>query len=167
MRSRFSAYCEGSEIAIHYLANSYHPSSRVNNPIAEIAAFAKAAHFVELQVLGASDMMALPDQLQLQFRADHNAQQYQMAWVHFKVRFIMQDKLHLLEENSRFIYSDGRWTYLDGTLYDHPPVKLSRNDSCPCRSGKKYKQCRPHQIAGQKLAESFDATTDRSVINCM
>lgn len=149
MRSRFSAYCEGSDVAIHYLVNSYHPLTRHHNPAAEISAFAKAAHFIELQVLSASAVTAVPEQLRLVLADYCEGKQLQYATVHFKVQFIMQDKLQVLEENSRFINTNGQWAYLDGALVDHPALKLNRNDSCPCRSGKKYKNCRPHEIAGQ------------------
>ncbi len=147
MRSRFSAYCDGSDIAIRYLVDSYHPLSKANNPIDDIAAFAKAAHFIQLDVINASDESPLPDHLQQSatvFLTDDS-----FSTVHFKVQFIMQDRLHVLEENSRFIRSNQKWTYLDGFLTDHPSQKLSRNDSCPCKSGKKFKHCLPHQMAGQ------------------
>lgn len=155
MRSRFSAYCEGTDNAMIYLANSYHPCSRASNPVSEISAFAKAAHFIKLQVLNSSAIMALPESLQLTLGKEEAARHLQFATVHFKVQFIMQDKLHLLEENSRFICTGGQWTYLDGTLSNHPTFKISRNDSCPCGSGKKYKNCRPHQIAGQAVSDTL------------
>jgi len=151
MRSRFSAYCDGSADAIQYLASSYHPMSQADNPVSEISAFAKAAHFVYLEVINASAEIALPEQLQ-HVKIKHTVdQQLRFATVHFKVQFILHDKLHLLEELSRFIHSDHQWFYLDGTLTDHPPQKLSRNDNCPCRSGKKYKHCQPHLPAGQSV----------------
>ena len=55
MRSRFSAYCDGSDMAMQYVANSYHPLSQKDNPLSEITAFAKAAHFIRLEVISASD----------------------------------------------------------------------------------------------------------------
>lgn len=151
MRSRFSAYCDGSDMAMQYVANSYHPLSQADNQVGEITAFAKAAHFIALQVIDVSDELALPESLQQQHSEFTAGDALSYGTVHFKVQFIMQDKLHLLEEKSRFIRTDQQWSYLDGTLFNHPPQKLSRNDSCPCQSGKKYKNCRPHHIAGQNL----------------
>lgn len=151
MRSRFSAYCDGTDVAIQYVAKSYHPLSQADNPVAEISAFAKAAHFVSLQVVAASAESPLPESLQQQLAEFAAGNPLSYGTVHFKVQFIMQDKLHLLEEKSRFIKTDQLWSYLDGTLWDHPARKLSRNDSCPCQSGKKYKNCRPHLVAGQNL----------------
>jgi SEC-C motif-containing protein len=49
-----------------------------------------------------------------------------------------------MQELSRFIIQDGLWFYRDGTFDDHvqlAPVKIKRNDQCPCQSGKKYKKC--------------------------
>jgi len=45
-----------------------------------------------------------------------------------------------LHERSRFEQRDGRWLYLGGepTLTAR---KLSRNEPCPCGSGKKLKAC--------------------------
>ncbi|RVU41161.1 hypothetical protein EOE67_02870 [Rheinheimera riviphila] len=151
MRSRFSAYCDGSDVATQYVANSYHPLSQADNPVAEITAFAKAAHFIGLQVIDVSDELSLPESLQQRLPEFAAGSPLSFSTVHFKVQFIMQDKLHLLEENSLFIRTDLQWSYLDGTLWDHPTQKLSRNDSCPCHSGKKYKNCRPHRAAGQPV----------------
>lgn len=151
MRSRFSAYCDGSDVAMQYIANSYHPLSQADNPVAEITSFAKVAHFISLQVIDVREELSLPESLQQQLSEFAAGDTISYGTVHFKVQFIMQDKLHLLEEKSRFIRTNLQWSYLDGTLFNHPPQKLSRNDSCPCQSGKKYKNCRPHLIAGQHL----------------
>ncbi len=151
MRSRFSAYCDGSNTAVQYIANTYHPLSQAENPIDEITAFAKAAHFISLQVIDVSVELSLPADLQLLLSESPAGDSFSYGTVHFKVQFLMQDKLHLLEEKSRFIRTNLQWSYLDGTLYSHPPQKLSRNDSCPCQSGKKYKNCQPHQLAGQNF----------------
>lgn len=151
MRSRFSAYCDGSDVAMHYVASSYHPLSQADNPVDEITAFSKATHFIGLQVIDVSDELLVPESLQQRLLDGAAGDTLSYGTVHFKVQFIMQDKLHLLEETSRFIKTNLCWSYLNGTLWDHPAQKLSRNDSCPCQSGKKYKNCRPHRIAGQDL----------------
>jgi SEC-C motif domain protein len=43
------------------------------------------------------------------------------------------------QENSRFLFENGRWCYLDGHLVAQS--KPGRNAFCPCGSGKKYKKC--------------------------
>jgi len=154
MRSRFSAYCEGSAQAMQYLAQSYHPKSQAENPVSEITAFAKVAHFISLEIIQSSDPSLIPGPLQQQLSEWIDPEQDLYATVHFKARFIMHDKLHLLEESSRFIRSNQQWLYLDGAFTEHAPQKLSRNDSCPCRSGKKYKHCQPHLSAAHIAAQS-------------
>jgi SEC-C motif-containing protein len=150
MRSRFSAYCEGSATSIRYLAESYHFLSQPSNPSHEITAFAKAAHFIGLKIINSSAPSELPTELRKTLLPHGSLTSLGFATVHFQVKFMMDDRLQMLEEISRFIATEGRWSYLDGTLFDHPQQKLSRNDSCPCGSGKKYKNCRPHLSAGQK-----------------
>ena len=49
-------------------------------------------------------------------------------------------------EKGTFKKEDGSWLYVDGEIqkpkpYIRPEVKVSRNDTCPCGSGKKYKKC--------------------------
>ncbi len=47
-----------------------------------------------------------------------------------------------LHERSRFVREEGRWVYVDGEILPPvEPVKVGRNDPCPCGSGKKYKKC--------------------------
>lgn len=51
-----------------------------------------------------------------------------------------------LHEKAVFKRVDGKWFYIDGEIQKPMPftrsdVKVSRNDPCPCGSGKKYKKC--------------------------
>ncbi len=60
--------------------------------------------------------------------------------VEFTARYVDANREVSLRERSRFEQRDGRWLYVGGT----PQLtarKLSRNDSCPCGSGKKVKAC--------------------------
>lgn len=140
MRSRFSAYCVK---AIDYIANTYHQSQRSQNAVKEIAEFANAAYFLDLQVHAATEVIQLQVQQTVQSKhlpADTDA----IGTVSFSARFIMRDKIEQIVEISRFVNCGGRWFYLDGQLTPTPAVKISRNDLCPCNSGKKYKICQ-HQ----------------------
>ncbi len=40
-----------------------------------------------------------------------------------------------------------QWRYVDGVLTSKPSTSIGRNDTCPCGSGKKFKQCLIHQPA--------------------
>lgn len=152
MRSRFSAYVLR---LVPYIARTYHPSKQSDFATAEIRAFAEAATFLALQVIATagaeglqhlpSDCAAVPDPA----AADAAAMATQLGYVHFHVRFLLGDKLHLLEEGSRFLQVQQIWSYLDGVLVPHAVVKIGRNDSCPCGSGKKFKACTSHWLNGQ------------------
>ena len=61
--------------------------------------------------------------------------------VEFKAWFIEQEKLCCLHEISDFVRVDGRWCYHSGKLINEPVLSLSRNQPCPCGSGKKFKRC--------------------------
>lgn len=61
--------------------------------------------------------------------------------VEFKAWFLQRQKLHCLHEISDFIDKDGQWFYHAGQLIEEPTVDISRNQPCPCGSGKKFKRC--------------------------
>jgi SEC-C motif-containing protein len=55
------------------------------------------------------------------------------------IAFYQDENIEQLHEQSNFILQDNRWFYVDGQFL--PAVKLSRNQSCFCGSGKKLKKC--------------------------
>lgn len=59
------------------------------------------------------------------------------------VAFFQQDgqRFGQLHERSRFARQDGQWYYVDGNIL--PPLKVGRNEPCPCGSGQKRKICHP------------------------
>ena len=61
--------------------------------------------------------------------------------VEFIASMMINQELHLLHELSTFIREDNEWKYDSGNIFPTEIVKLSRNDFCPCGSGKKYKKC--------------------------
>lgn len=114
MRSRYSAYTLKN---IDYLLST---QCSVSDPLQvsqEIAAFANAAEFQHLEIVSA-----------------------EAEYVEFKAYFILDGKQSLLHERSRFTCNNGTWCYADGELYN-TTFTISRNDSCICQSGKKYKKC--------------------------
>jgi len=58
--------------------------------------------------------------------------------VEFKAYYKENGKVGLLHEKSYFIQQNGQWKYKDGELFN---TKIQRNEPCPCKSGKKFKQC--------------------------
>ena len=58
--------------------------------------------------------------------------------VTFMAYYRESNKIEVIKEHSYFIREDGRLKYDRGELHD---VQISRNELCPCGSGKKYKRC--------------------------
>ena len=150
MRSRFSAYVLQ---LVPYIADTYYPAVQSTEAIAEIAAFAGSARFLALQVLASGDTPVVePDQFPVLPSAFGVSEASKtLSYVHFKVWFLVADKLHLLEEHSRFVRIDGQWRYVDGVLLPHAVVKIGRKDGCPCGSGKKFKACHSHWLNQQTV----------------
>lgn len=146
MRSRFSAYFLQ---LVPYIAKTYYPAQQSADAIVEIADFARHARFVSLEVLSADSHTSVDPKLFSPLAAA--AATFETSFVHFKVSFLLADKLHLLEEHSRFVREQQEWRYVDGVLLPHPVHKIGRNDSCPCASGKKFKACNPHWLNGQPV----------------
>ena len=145
MRSRFSAYFLK---LVPYIANTYHHSQQSDLATLEISAFAETARFLSLQVVataGPEGFNGVPTKQV--FSAD--SANLATGYVHFIARFLIKDQLHQLEEQSRFVQEQQVWSYLDGVLLPHAVVKIGRNDSCPCGSGKKFKACQSHWLNGQ------------------
>lgn len=62
--------------------------------------------------------------------------------VSFIAYYGIQGKLFALSETSHFIKPDGKWLYdADSSQSKVEKLKLSRNDTCFCESGKKFKKC--------------------------
>ena len=58
--------------------------------------------------------------------------------VEFVAKYEQQGVAGEVHENSRFIFEQGDWLYVDGNLISR---MAGRNDPCPCGSGKKFKKC--------------------------
>jgi SEC-C motif-containing protein len=58
------------------------------------------------------------------------------ATVEFIAHYSAQGNKDIMYEISEFQLENGKWYYVDGVT-----PKISRNDTCPCRSQKKYKKC--------------------------
>lgn len=123
MRSRYSAYChhDKNPQCYSYIVQTYHSKARTLHSEADIADFAKAVRFIGLKII--DDAKLTSNQ------------------VHFIASYLAGDKLEMLDEVSDFELEQGRWMYCSGVLTEHPVVRLSRNDPCPCGSGLKFKKC--------------------------
>lgn len=113
MRSRYSAF---ALMLDGYLLKSWHPLTRPKQIELD-----KQTQWKRLEIIESSN-------------------DSKEGSVHFKAYYIEQNQWQLLEETSKFLFEDNHWFYHSG---DYQPQTLnpSRNDSCPCGSGKKFKKC--------------------------
>ena len=127
MRSRYSAYCHhnNNTQCYDYILQTYHSKARSEHSLTDIADFAKAVRFIGLKIINDTSLTS--------------------KQVHFVASYLVGDKLELLDEVSDFELEQGKWMYCSGVLTEHATVKLSRNDTCPCGSGLKFKKCQ-HQL---------------------
>lgn len=113
MRSRFSAFALQLS---DYLRDSWHPITRPEQLELE-----PETQWKRLEILNSNNDAEQGD-------------------VHFKAYYCEHGKWYLLEENSKFLFENGHWLYHSGN-YQPQELKPSRNDQCPCGSGKKFKKC--------------------------
>lgn len=126
MRSRYSSYChhDKNPQCYQYILQTYHSKARAEHSLADIADFAKAVRFIGLKIIDDAKLTA--------------------TQVHFIASYLVGDKLEVLDEVSDFELEQGHWMYSGGVLTEHPVMRISRNDTCPCGSGLKFKKCQ-HQ----------------------
>lgn len=116
MRSRYSAFVmQHSE----YLQSTLHPTQRQPDDIASFQQIMQTTHWLGLTIV---DHVQDGDEAEVEF-----------------IAFYADHPLGQLHERSRFCRQDGQWFYLEGEFL--PPIKLGRNESCVCGSGKKLKRC--------------------------
>lgn len=135
MRSRYSAFCCA---ALAYLQQSCTKDLAIEQSPEHLHSFVSQVHFTGLSVL------PLPERIE----EAGTATDQQQGFVYFQVWYLHQQKLHSFRELSRFVWQQG-WRYAGGEVVDLPSSKPSRNDPCPCGSGRKLKACTEHRPSGQ------------------
>ncbi|WP_082044159.1 YchJ family protein [Aeromonas sp. L_1B5_3] len=118
MRSRYSAFVLGLG---DYLVHSWHPDY-LGDLTAELLSQTDT-QWDSLEIIASQGG---PDDI--------------LGMVEFKAWFVEGETRHCLHERSRFVRHEGRWVYTDGEI-DPVPLRIGRNDPCPCGSGKKFKKC--------------------------
>ncbi len=116
MRSRYCAFVKQD---IDYLINTLHPEQRHIDDRQTLQKTCQTTHWLGLQIL----------------KTQHQELQAEVEFV----AFYEDQPLGQLHERSRFIHQDEQWFYVDGKFL--PALKLARNDSCICNSGRKFKHC--------------------------
>lgn len=122
MRSRFSAFYKGIG---QYIFDTVDKQYRGNDSISDFTQSAQSTDWCSLEVVS----------------FDSVSEQDTSGTVEFKAHFIDNEKLHCLHEVSNFVKVGEQWLYTDGRYQPRQTIKISRNDPCPCYSGKKAKKC--------------------------
>jgi len=123
MRSRYTAYTKGD---IGYIEQTMQGRAAIGFSAADSLLWARRVIWLDLHILRVNE--------------DGNTGQ-----VEFIARFIDDGRVHKMHEVSDFVYEGGQWFYVDGKQTQHAPQKIARNTTCPCGSGKKFKQCHAKQ----------------------
>ena len=123
MRSRFSAFATKH---YDYILSTYIGVDKGDSHAEDMAKDYEDIHWLHLDVKSSGTM----------------AGNEQKGFVHFCAYFGLSGKLYALSEESQFQFVNDEWFYLADQSDSHNErVKLSRNDSCICQSGKKFKKC--------------------------
>ena len=127
MRSRYSAYATGSS---QYIFNSYAKEKQPQNPLNDIAQWAKETRWLALHI-NQGNNTSLSD-----------IQAEQLPTVDFTAYYLHEKHYYKMNECSRFVIENNQWHYLDGEVSEH--IELAspkRNDNCFCGSNRKFKKC--------------------------
>ncbi len=123
MKSRYSAFCVSN---INYIELTQRGDASIGFNNASTKEFAESVKWLGLQII----------------RAYADRSQNNIAYVEFVARFLENNKIETIHELSQFEYDPelNQWFYCKG---DRPTKKvtIANNASCPCQSGKKYKNC--------------------------
>ncbi|MBS1124245.1 MAG: motif domain protein [Deltaproteobacteria bacterium] len=122
MRSRYAAYVRGD---IDYLVATHDASTRDTLDRAAITAWSRDTAWAGLEIVSTERGGPTDD----------------TGVVEFIARGSTRGTPFAQHERSRFRRVDGRWFYVDGEPHVRRPAIPSRNEPCPCGSGKKYKRC--------------------------
>lgn len=119
MRSRFCAFVKKNT---DYLVSTHSANSRPPQLALSLKSSIDTCEWLALRVMDAPKPSQTTGSVEFVavFRDNHG----QVGQIH---------------ERSNFECIESNWFYTDGTHL--PPFKFSRNEACPCGSGKKFKKC--------------------------
>jgi len=127
MRSRYSAYAKKCN---QYIYDSYAENSKKDQSLNEISSWANQTQWLNLMINHASA-----------FGERHSPNQ-PLPTVEFTAIYLHENHFFKMHENSRFIFENSHWRYMNGDVTEHIELPTpSRNDLCICQSGKKFKRC--------------------------
>jgi SEC-C motif-containing protein len=130
MRSRYTAFALGN-VSYLIMTSSKDLLTTLNEE--DLIETCNNFQFVNLEVLNFKKIDSIQDK--------SNEVSQNKDTVEFIAHLLSGNEYHKIHERSQFITEDNRLKYDTGLLFDTPIIKLNRNDSCPCLSGKKFKKC--------------------------
>jgi len=120
MRSRYTAYALG---IYEYIVHTYIKAQRQQLSTQDIEESAQQQRWIKLEIHQSDELSNIPT-------------------VEFSAYYLIENQLFELREHSRFIKEDGFYKYSDGDILANKQIaSCTRNDACPCDSGKKFKKC--------------------------
>lgn len=120
MRSRFSAYKIEN---YQYILATYSNQQKQQLTVGSLKSSATGTKWLSLEIVSSD-------------------KQSQQGHVEFKAYYQVDNQYYILHELSKFILEENQWKYTEGKiLSDGMPLKIGRNDPCPCGSGSKFKKC--------------------------
>ena len=132
MRSRFTAFCQGT---VDYLIETHHSSAHSPHERAETQQSIAATEWLNLTIVDTSKGRANDTEGYVQFAAAFRKKPLSML----TSAPATTTEIGQMHERSRFVRENGQWFYVDG---DQLPLhQTPRNAPCWCGSGKKTKQC--------------------------
>lgn len=123
MRSRYTAY---SMANIPYIKQTMSGAPLIGYDEQAAKKWAEHAIWIGLEII--ESRLETPD----------------LGFVEFVATFIEKNQLKTIHECSEFHRKNNCWFYVNGQAKFTAPNKsthISRNSSCPCQSGKKFKNC--------------------------
>lgn len=131
MRSRYTAYAIKNA---GYLFETYAIESQKSQSLTEIKQWAEQTKWLKLTIINTSSYPSIDKQATKKFSS--------VSTVTFSAKYILQNKIFTMTEQSSFIIENEEWRYLDGDFSSDNGVNLpGRNENCPCGSLKKFKRC--------------------------
>lgn len=126
LRSRYTAFTQND---MNYLLSTHAPKTRSKLDLNETTQWARQSKWLGLQII--NQYQGTDQKCQIEFKA------------HYQIGDTPPDVHH---ELSTFEKLNNRWFFVDGKdpkLNRPAQIKAtaSRNQLCPCGSGKKYKRC--------------------------
>ncbi len=133
MRSRFCAFATGEW---PYLLDTTHPQSTEPSNLNELEDWGSSKIWCSLKIIKTRQGRSHHQTGDVEFVAFYQHRQSNDSQTRTDTQ---RPILHQHHEHSLFKRIDSKWMFTQGTALD--PIKINRNDPCPCNSGKKAKKC--------------------------